>query len=78
VSHSLMVRTLNFDLVKNAIENAKQADNFETLAHFEYILSKLLRKVRIMITNSITPNLSDFVLLKRTTELYFLVISIQN
>ncbi len=36
---------LNFNLVKDAIENAKQSNNFDTLDHFEYFLSELLRKM---------------------------------
>ena len=73
-----MVRTLNFDLVKEAIGNAKQSSNFHILDHFKYILSELLREVKIMITNNIIPSRSDCVLLRRVRELYFLIISAQN
>ncbi len=73
-----MVRTLNFDLVKNAIENAKKSHNFHHLDHFEYILSELLIKVGVVITNSIISRRSDYVLLRKAKELYFLIISVQN
>ncbi len=73
-----MVRTFDFNLVKDVIENARQSNNFHVFDHFEHILSEILRNMRIVLSNSIIPNLSDYILLKRVRKLYFLIISRQN
>ncbi|HDZ17320.1 hypothetical protein LCGC14_1161920 [marine sediment metagenome] len=73
-----MVRTLNFNLVKDAIENAKRSNNLEMLDHYGHILSEILRNTRLMITNSIIPSHSYYELLTKVKELYVLAISVQN
>lgn len=73
-----MARTLNFDLVKDAIENAKQLQNYDKLDYFQYILSEILVKVRMLITNGFISKRSGNILLRCAESLHFIIISVQN
>ena len=73
-----MVKTFDFDVVKNTIEEALHSSDYHHLEVFEDILSRIIQELRNVIDNSLIPNQSDFTTMKRMKNLYFLVISKMN
>ena len=73
-----MARKLDYDLVKNAIEQAIQFENFHALDFLESQLLKLIVRVRVIIDNSVVPSLPDLELLGQLKMLHFLIVSVKN
>ncbi len=73
-----MVKTFDFDLIKNVIEEAIHSCDFHNLKVFEDTLSKIIRELRNVISTSLIPNQSDFITLKRMKFLYFLIMNDMN
>ena len=73
-----MVKTFDFNLVKNVIEEAIHSCDYHNLKVFEDTLSKIIQELRKIIDNSLIPNQSDFLTMRRMKFLYFLIINDRN
>ncbi len=73
-----MVRTFDFDSVKNAIEQAFYSSEYHHLKVFEDTLSRIIQELQKIIDNSLIPSQSDFTTMRRMKALYFMIITKMN
>ena len=73
-----MSRELDYDLVRNCIDNALREKNYEVLDNFRYGVERLIIQLNKIIAQTLIPYSSDLELLRQATQLYFLTISLNN
>lgn len=73
-----MVRTFDFDVVKNTIEQALHLADYHHLKVFEDTLSRIIQELQKIIDNSLIPSQFDFATMRRMKALYFMIITKMN